>query len=397
MKPPRLTQDMLEQELMKKSPALAVASRILHEADKATSSFADAFVAQTYIEGNKMHGRMRKEVEAVMARYRRDMVSAHRFALDNTFTEMATALAITPAEKTLARVQYATLPYETTWIEFNLHAKMRLIQRIRGRDKYDLRNVSPVCGCLLQRINDVESVCTLITEIEGTPTVHTACYFFSTTPVDFTGRNTTYHGCVPTKNNSYMWGYGDSKEDHSFTPSFLKRHGTLGFSRFHGALSHEQGIHDKIARLAINEVREFSGHMRWLVTVLAMLNEVPVHSEPVHRVGHMRVGTFKKHNYMDYHRVTLRLPKTNPIKYYERQLNHSEIRHRAHEVRAHWRTYLHERHCRIDEHSWEYDHEHGYRLCGKCMAFSRLIHEHVRGNAELGWVRKDYVIKKETR
>jgi hypothetical protein len=29
------------------------------------------------------------------------------------------------------------------------------------------------------------------------------------------------------------------------------------------------------------------------------------------------------------------------------------------------------------------------------MAYGRLIHEHVRGDPNLGWVHKDYVIKKE--
>ena len=72
-------------------------------------------------------------------------------------------------------------------------------------------------------------------------------------------------------------------------------------------------------------------------------------------------------------------------------------RRRAHEVRAHWRTYLHEQHCGYEQHDWVYDHDNGYRLCGKCEAYGRLIHEHVRGDAKLGWVNKTYVLKTVTR
>jgi len=64
-------------------------------------------------------------------------------------------------------------------------------------------------------------------------------------------------------------------------------------------------------------------------------------------------------------------------------------------VRSFWRTYLNEKACRTEEHKWLYDHDEGYRLCEHCMAYSRLIKEHVRGNPELGWVRKDYIVKKE--
>jgi hypothetical protein len=137
------------------------------------------------------------------------------------------------------------------------------------------------------------------------------------------------------------------------------------------------------------------GQMRWLVTALAMLNEVPVRADYVQPSHSMRAPRSKRHNFLDYHKCSLRLPKTRPIPYLERYLANVERKHRAHEVRGHWRTYLHESYCPTEEHAWEYDHDNGYRLCGKCMGYSRFIHEHVRGDASLGWVKKDYVIKKD--
>jgi hypothetical protein len=132
--------------------------------------------------------------------------------------------------------------------------------------------------------------------------------------------------------------------------------------------------------------------MRWVVTILACLNEVPIDSHHIQPEGTIRTGLTGRRPLMDYHRIVLRVPKEKPVQYVERQLR-TATRRRAHEVRSHWRTYLHEQRCPRDEHQWTYDYDEGYRLCGICMAYGRLIHEHVRGDPSLGWVRKDYVVK----
>jgi hypothetical protein len=180
------------------------------------------------------------------------------------------------------------------------------------------------------------------------------------------------------------------------TPSFLLRHGDTGYSRLCDVMMETTRQFSSIPLHTIiqAEMAEFTGSMRFLVTVLAMLNEVPVRTNYFQPPGYQRVGLTGKRRRLDYHKVSLTLPKTKPLQYIERHLRGQEDRHnRAHEVRSHWRTYLHDVYCRVDDHDWVYDHENGYRLCAKCEAFSRRIREHVRGNAELGWVRKDYVVK----
>lgn len=431
-------------DLFNVSPALAVADKILGSNSpwrepKEEPSLADEFIASTYTEPKNFHGRTRRLYDDVMLRYRLDMRKAHRFVLDNEFVALATEMAAVQPAKVLARLQYATLPYEQTWIEFDLHAKMRAIHALNGTTFKNADEVSPRLGCLLQRINDTDAVVTLVSPFGERVMPHMTCYFFSITETSFEGSNRpdSFFGCVPMtmaphdqasiispissaewqadqKNDSVgkasLWGYTRPNTDGTLvvtptavraiemvTPTFLMRHGDIGLSRaFPPVLTflHDQEATKKATEMILAETKEFTGTVRWLVTVLAMLNQVPVHADLVQRKHQMRVGHLKKHTFVDYHKVTLRLPKTKPIPYIEKHLRGpSERRHRAHEVRAFWRTYLHEQHCAPDDHDWTYDYDDGYRLCGKCMAYGRLIHEHVRGNQELGWVRKDYVLK----
>lgn len=397
--------------------------------DKEEPSLADQFVATTHIT------KWGKHVQEAMLRYRLWMRHAHRFVLTDAFTEMATIMSLAPPEKILARLQYATLPYDTTWIEFNLHAKMTVIAAHYasvGRPGYFPRpeQVPTRLGMLLQRIDDTTAVCTLVDggvdeEDSKHPLPHLTSYFFSTVEVENDHWPRRF-GCVPIYAHGRLsktaalsdhvdmlvkgslWGFTDPellvKDMALRVPDFLARHGNIGSSLL--SLPMAEAIQrrdikngkDKVDQSMVNELREFTGTVRWLVTVLAMLNEVPISTDHVVPTGYQRAGLIGKTRRLDYHKVALVLPKTNPVRYLNKRLSHAEItRRRAHEVRAHWRTYLHETHCGYEEHDWVYDHDNGYRLCGKCEAYGRLIHEHVRGDAKLGWVNKTYVLKTVTR
>lgn len=403
-------------------------------------SLADQFIASTY-GIPKMMGlpaREAKILEPYLNAYRQDVQHAHRFALDDDFTRYAAEIASTiPAEKLLARLQYATLPYDVTWIEYNLRVKQRILRRAHGLnvDNYDWSYVSRRLGVLLHRLNDTDAVCQVICEFSDRPvlTVAMTAYYFSLSEHTWeSNAGERVSGCIPMLDEDWrrekfaqempddkaermqhmtrasLWGYseaGDAGMLQSIgdlfklrVPSFLERHGELGYSRMYQGMakilgpSNMEGVNSAMA----HEITEFAGTMRWVVTVLAMLNQVPRLATRISRQGHIRVGLTGRRRLMDYHRLTLRLPKTNPVKFIERHLRNAPgTRHRAHEVRAHWRTYLHEVRCKIDEHQWIYDYNEGYRLCEKCEAFGRLIHEHVRGDPSLGWVDKTYVVKKD--
>jgi len=133
------------------------------------------------------------------------------------------------------------------------------------------------------------------------------------------------------------------------------------------------------------------GILRWAVTALSMLSEVPdlIHAEE--SGGSVARQSGGKSGY-SFHRLTLHIPNNkDPVRYIKRKLDHAvAARMRAHEVRGHWRNYHLVEGC---EHTWQQaDEDPTYRRCTSCGAFSRFISEHVRGDETLGWVRKEYIL-----
>jgi hypothetical protein len=420
--------------------ALRLAEQAMKE-PKEETSLADFFMAETYtlpkrLGLTKHHA---KAVEPILQSYRRDLRNAHRFVLDNDFVRYATEVSsITRPEKLLARLQYATLPYATTWIEFDLKTKVEVMRAVHNMDnsKFNWDDVADRLGLIIRRLSDTEAVVEMVCETHGNYGLigTTICYFFSVREYGWSLRDGRGTGCEPFMppdaidavarypgmtaekaeqlrriGPASLWGYSGggygstviesmAQMKNLTLPSFLARHGILGMGRMRAIVGmlaspgREEVVSDTIAHLLVQETTEFTGMMRWVVTILACLNEVPIVSHHVQPEGTIRTGLTGRRPKMDYHRVVLRVPKEKPVQYIERQLRVGTKR-RAHEVRSHWRTYLHAEHCPRDEHPWEYDYAEGYRLCGKCMAYGRLIHEHVRGDPSLGWVRKDYVVK----
>ena len=414
--------------------------------DEPEPSLADEFIASTYTMGKALHlsGRPLKEFDVSMMRYRDDMRKAHRFVLDDEFTRFASELSSKcTAEKLLTRLEFATLPYETTWIEFDLWVKLRVMRTWHGLDPegFNKDDTSQKMGMLVHRINETDALCEIVNRWgNGIVGPNLLAYLFSTREREW--GETRYFGSMPmsviahkamtgegfraanelgisieeqqrlgklgTRLGGSMWGFTEKGQSTFIrdvselskikTPEFLLRHGDAAFSRMYYALDdglRKAGYETETMDTTVQiELAEFTGMMRWLVIVLAMLNEVPTRSDYVQPSHQMKAGLTKRIRAVDYHRLTLRLPKTKPVPYLERKISGVEHHRKAHEVRAHWRTYLHDEHCSFDDHLWEYDNDNGYALCGRCMAFRRRIREHVRGDPNLGWVRKDYVIKR---
>jgi hypothetical protein len=396
---------------------------------KEEASFADLFIAATYryCKTMGMTAHEAKFIEPRLASYRDDMRRAQRFVLDDDFVRYATEISSrTTAEKLLSRLHYAVLPYETTWIEFSLPVKVHAMRAFHGLDPHGLdHDIGRYLGLLLHRINDTDFVCEIVCEMHNMPATEvTPCmiaFYVSQDERPFvngSGHCTgvppgegTMEGWIEHISRGALWGYSgpDAKNTmlestgdlvHLSVPTFLMRHGTMVYSRLcrgvASVLYPRKNGRSMLAQIILSETTEFTGMMRWVITVLSMLGEVPVRSSHVKPEGHVRMGLTGKRRQMDFHRLTLRLPKTKPLEYIERKLRNSpRHRNKGHRVMQHWRTYLHDTYCVPDQHDWTYDHDHGYRLCGKCMSFSRLIPDHVRGDPSLGWVEKSYVIKKD--
>ena len=404
------------------------------------ASVADKFVASTYDWCRHFNytAKQEKQVMPILMAYRHAMRNANKFVLDNEFVEYATNLSnnVTPP-KLLTRLPLATLPYETTWIEFDLHVKVRTMRRFHRLSDMPEGGVAKRMGVLLERVSDTVSTVTMVCEQTKIVAPNLTGYVFSTDERTLSGQQ-VLHGMTPFDAayrvdrlkrmplfndvmkdpeaesimrriaHGTLWGFGDTDGvlktprdviNHIQLPEYLALHGQLAFSRFYDFIEDAGNtklkLMEGISRLITSEVTEFAGMMRWLVIVLAMLNEVPTRASFIQPMHQMRHGLTRRVAAFEFHRLTLRLPKTKPIPFLERHISNVERHHKAHKVRQHWRTYLPDVPCMPDEHDWNYDEEHGYALCGKCMAFRRRIHEHVRGDPSLGWVNKEYLIKPE--
>jgi hypothetical protein len=375
-----------------------------------STSLADRAIADSHIASTVFTGRARKALEAGLLALRIDLKNAHRFELDDDFVRLATEVSFGPAERVLARTGLAHLPYATTWIEFNLHAKVQAAID-HGMSQYStLRDVPERLGVLFKRDPDRPTAWTaiLVGEIllKAKANDHVVVpqfwgFSFDADQLLTHQKMAAVIGPRIGINNPQVrtlmtaWGYYSKDSDmlsevRALSFDQLDHHGEPIIPElYHEAINHNQIPIDSIEFT----LRESVGFLRWLVTVLAILNEVPTTSAHVQPSGTHRVGLGRK-PLLDFHRLTLNLPgKLKPRGYIERRLGHSERHHRAHEVRSHWRTYPSAHAGGCPEHAWIFDHENGYRLCERCESFGRLIAEHIRGDESLGWVDKEYLIK----
>lgn len=404
---------------------------------KEEPSLADMFIAETYNMAKRLglRANQAKRIEPILAEYRNDLRKAHRFVLDKDFVRYATEISSTTRpERMLSRIQYATTPYDVTWIEFDLRTKVEVMRRVHGLDSsnFNWNEVADRLGLIIRRLSTTKMVVEMVCETFGAHGLigTTICYFYSVAPYDFKPEDGRGTGCIPFIPGRYepfkgrpvdefrdlinlgaasLWGY--TTDQHTSTvieklsqmrslrlPSNLVHHGVLGTGRMRiilETLIPDAGVYaveNTIANLMLQETTEFTGMIRWVGTVLALINEVPITTQRIAQEGTIRTGLTSRRPLMDYHRITLRVPKLNPIRFLERKLRPG-TRHRRHMVRSHWRNYLEENYCNYDQHEWEYDEEHGYRVCGKCWSESTLIPEHERGDASLGWITHEYTIK----
>lgn len=377
-------------------------------------SLADEFLEGTYkFVKDSVPGRWRGDADRTMSKYRAALRRAIRFEVQSDLVALITEISMRTTPAALAkRMGSAIVPYETTWIEFDLHQKVATSARLAGVP-CKLDDVPERAGLLLERdaqvptrwsMNFISNMKGSVTE--GNTMVHPVVWVFDS--VGSVDKMIGYPTIVATDKNVPDWargaGWGYSSNQSSdlkdiVIPDIITGHAAMSVSHLHQMLlllmpktMPTEHAKRELSKDYVTDMREHVGMLRWAVTLLAVLSEVPtVAGPPVAMPGSRQVGSLRR-NYMDYHRLTVKLPKKRPVTYLERKLDHAEAaRRRAHEVRSHWRTYIHQQaRC---EHDWVYG-EGGRRECSKCRAIGVLIPEHVRGDPALGWVRKDYVLER---
>lgn len=392
----------------------------------------DSFLDDTYNVGRKVPSHAREGMEMGMVKFRPLLQRANRFVLEDDFTRVVTGLAEEADHKSIKNwALAASLPYDVTWIEFNTHPKMLTTL------KYRRANESDHAGVLVDKPLRMG---VLLVRDEKTP------WRYSVTLVSTFKRPDHKEGGLvsPGPNTILFDPKGGSEWDHSAAgvpmsyltpndPTFTRSMCALvwGSKALAGLrdvplgevletslasvpsdltdmiklgiphmlvpamkeLKKHKANHFDWMVAIIQDLAEEAGLMTWIVTLLAMLNDVPTVSNQVTPSGSRRLG-LKQRPFFNHHRLTLKLPKSKPLAHFRKKLDHAQaLKHRAHMVREHWRTYTEHPSCKPQHHSWVYNEDMSHRTCSNCPAVSTKIKSHQRGDASLGWVQKEYVLE----
>lgn len=371
--------------------------------------------------------------------YRDKLRKAARFTLDRDFVRMTTELAITATPKQATqRARLSTIPHETTWIEFNVNdlgdlgkqaefynskRKIEKIGLLIEQDPTDKTSwAMTVFNSNLVTLHNVREPVLLpepaviLFDPAGSP-LHKYRQVSNFYPLDIKDpwgddvlagmEKVLWANMVPESffNSKTLLDFRDWIRSQPSNPE-LSKMVELGAEHMYGSIINlirekidTQGSGEALAdwlAMYYSAICRHQGLLSFLTTALALLNDVPIQTSRV-EAAPMRQMRLKKMEYLDYHVVSLRLPKKAPIRYLNNLLNHAERKRlRGHFVRDHWRTYLREGNgaCRTNnDHEWEYDYPNGYRLCTKCLCHGKRISEYQRGDATLGWVKKEYELR----
>jgi hypothetical protein len=155
----------------------------------------------------------------------------------------------------------------------------------------------------------------------------------------------------------------------------------------------EDAVKDKVVRLLGNSLFEGRGDLRFICTMLAMLNHVP--TTYVHRPakGNYR-ARLRNIPYLDNRLLTIHCGRRQIVNVVDHAMKGAigARHHKRHEVRGFWRDVEYGKALRGCQHE-PIERDGDYCLCRKCGHLLRWIDHHERGDATLGWVRHDYNVE----
>lgn len=373
-----------------------------------------------------------KEGEQALRRYRIQLRRAERFYFEDDFMEKVLELS-SDFKKIKNWANLARLPYDAMWIEFDCHKKVQW-----SRDQNTLRDmnvnwdeVPRRAGYLLETIDKETGAwaCTPFfdrTQGQADIVPDVVSYFFApegpshmvmNPPKPWDSTEFSSHGDdFRERMNAYAHiglGITVSEKDKNTivrVPEFENRIQYANEPLFHLALQKRaktfHGMPDKMDRVeklghAVGKVvrmalQEDAGVFRWIIAALALMNAAPVVKHYFGPATGHRMKRGKDIPFMGHNLITLKLPKTKPLRYLTTLLNRASAdrrKNRAHMVRGHFRQIeagvLLPFKCKHEPTSVT----HGVGYCLRCERQIKWIAPHQRGDAGVGWVNHDYVVE----
>lgn len=332
---------------------------------------------------------------------RRSLIEAQRFALDTHATWEIVDRADLDVKHLMDRVQLAHLPYEKVWIEYNQHDKIEANFYAGRGPKPLVDEVAPLAGFLIKRVDGrpdawiAQKVQALDNgEVLPRHGLDLFEYLFdasSAYPIKRLAgsRSVLDDGVFSAEVETIattLWGKTALLEEND-TLNEARNKGGLAVSRLWrgdvvGAISSDPRNKTEHLRRATSilsaHMREMIGELRFLVTAIALMNEVPIIvSDDVRPQKPTFLAGGRMQPYLTHRTVRINVPA---IKKKGRTV--SEIlyeagsKKRRHMVRRHQRTYLNP---------------------DGSIRKIKWIEEHERGDASLGWVTHDYAVGSKQR
>jgi hypothetical protein len=157
----------------------------------------------------------------------------------------------------------------------------------------------------------------------------------------------------------------------------------------------------KLTSMVMTQITEEAGTLRWIITMLAAINGLPKSIKPRHaREGKRSIGMYSV-PYLAHHDLELTIPREESVvharKLLDKEARQEALRRRWHMVRGHWRVVEFGKRSYICRHD-PVMVEKGLGMCSKCQLLVRWIPAHERGDATLGVVDHGYnvVTERET-
>ncbi len=381
-------------------------------------------VVQAMTFRNKVAGKnVSKEGRHVLAAYRSRLRQAQRFVLDDDAVRLVCHLSHEedrlPGWSFLAR-----LPFETMWLEFDLHVKVGEFARMDTlRHPFRPEEVSSRVGYLMYLDKDQRWIAHPFYLMSGDAVVPgIVTFLFDPEAVgDPVGGSATWKAPTLSRRAGFpgipgtikaeaggidvyttiapefvLCGILEAGKDEVpiVSPEWLAARGAAILDPFWAAELAKRPPAE-INQLIAAQVMEESGVIRWLVTALAAINGLPKRIAPIAtRAGRHMVGMHAL-SYLSARTIELTIPRDDRMIWARRALdrNAGPLQRRWHEVIGHWRVIelgkLKGRLCRHEPVMVEGD----LAMCERCQLMVRWIKNTARGDLALGVVDHAYHVR----
>lgn len=335
---------------------------------------AQAFLASPI----KSMGIIKKEIIPSLpefARLRANLRNAKRFTISNDFLEHLVEAASVNPDAILERCAIANLPYDSVWFELDQNYRVD-IQHARGTSVEKRNEDLGTAGYLLRRINGNPNSWETF-EFVGFLTGNVILGQVSQQFLPLVGDGLEgLRSRIPDSAKSWMsagWGYTNQslKSNPHIQDLLLQQGRTLPENVLMTEMINRSSgpVMQRLLNLIGANANETRGDLRFLITLVSMINSLPIEYEYRAAEGRFSHNT-KTMDYLDTSVIHLKPGKTKIVNLLRKAAKHS-IKMRRHEVRGFYRV-LHR---------------------GTPEERTVWVRDHLRGDAGLGFVKKEYKIE----